>query len=245
MNRRTVLRSFLHLGSRGYSPPLSLAMVTAGIEQHTDPLTREDVYHLLRRVGFAPTLAQAESMIGKTAAEVVDQLLGSMDEAEAPSPGTWLDAWTEDPEGADLQTRATIYATWRSNMTKLADWWVNLMTTDTKAIEKTALFWTSHWTTEFSFDNTNSVPQMLYRQYIALRKNRLGDLRTMALCLAGEGVAYLTNFMVSKEIEAGELFEIPVDHIHEFHLWLARPKGKQLSLTSRTFLQHFIPDIEF
>lgn len=65
------------------------------------------------------------------------------------------------------------------------------------------------------------------------------------MCMAGEGVAYLTNFMVKNEIENGELFEIPVEHIHEFHLWLARPKGKNLSLTSRMFLQHFIPDFEF
>ncbi|MBY0414073.1 MAG: LysR family transcriptional regulator [Bdellovibrionales bacterium] len=64
-------------------------------------------------------------------------------------------------------------------------------------------------------------------------------------CLAKEGVAYLTSFMVKKEIEKGELFEIPVDHIHEFHLWLARPKGKHLGLASRTFLKHLIPDIEF
>ena len=64
-------------------------------------------------------------------------------------------------------------------------------------------------------------------------------------CLAGEGVAYLTKFMVQSEIDRGELFEIPVDHIHEFHMWLARPKGKQLSLTSRTFLQHLVPEIEF
>lgn len=64
-------------------------------------------------------------------------------------------------------------------------------------------------------------------------------------CLAGEGVTYLTNFMVKKEIESGELFEIPVEHIHEFHLWLARPKGKQLSLTSRTFLKDLIPELEF
>ena len=64
-------------------------------------------------------------------------------------------------------------------------------------------------------------------------------------CLAGEGVAYLTNFMVKNEVESGELHEIQVDHIHEFHLWLARPKGKQLSLSSRMFLQHLVPDLEF
>ncbi|MBC7430396.1 MAG: hypothetical protein H7336_17410 [Bacteriovorax sp.] len=64
-------------------------------------------------------------------------------------------------------------------------------------------------------------------------------------CLAGEGVAYLTNFMVKEEITKGKLFEIPVEHIHEFHLWLARPKGKQLSLNSRTFLKHLVHDMEF
>lgn len=64
-------------------------------------------------------------------------------------------------------------------------------------------------------------------------------------CLAKEGVAYLQHFMVKKEIESDELFEISVDHIHEFHLWLARPKGKNLSLNSRAFLQHSFPDLEF
>ena len=58
-------------------------------------------------------------------------------------------------------------------------------------------------------------------------------------CINGEGVAYLTRFMVESEIENGDLFEIPVEHIHEFHLWLARPKGRQLSLTAKTFLEHF------
>lgn len=58
-------------------------------------------------------------------------------------------------------------------------------------------------------------------------------------CMNGEGVAYLTRFMVEKEIENGELFEIPMEHAHEFHLWLAKPKGRQLSLTAKTFLEHF------
>lgn len=64
-------------------------------------------------------------------------------------------------------------------------------------------------------------------------------------CLAGEGVAYLTRFMVEKEIERGELFEIPVEHPHVFHMWLARPKGKHLSLVSRMFLNHLVPELEF
>ncbi|MBO9667705.1 MAG: LysR family transcriptional regulator [Bdellovibrio sp.] len=57
-------------------------------------------------------------------------------------------------------------------------------------------------------------------------------------CLAGEGVAYLARFMVEKEIKQGDLFEIPVEHPHEFNLWLAKRKGHQLSLTAKTFLDH-------
>ncbi len=181
MNRRAVFQNFLQLGSRGISPPRTLAIVTTDMTEHTDPLTLADVYHLLRRMGFGPTLAQAQSMVGKTPAQVVDELLGASDEADPPSPGSWIDGWTEDPEGADLQTRNAIYATWRNNMAALANWWIALMTTDAKAIEKTTLFWSGHWTTEFSFDNTNSVPQALYRQYLTLRRDRLGDLRSVAL----------------------------------------------------------------
>ena len=58
-------------------------------------------------------------------------------------------------------------------------------------------------------------------------------------CLAGEGVAYLARFMVEKEIQKGQLFEIPLDHPHEFNLWLAKRKGRHLSLQARTFLKHF------
>lgn len=63
-------------------------------------------------------------------------------------------------------------------------------------------------------------------------------------CLAKEGVAYLARFMVRKEIESGELFEIPIESAHEFYLWLATVKGKQLSLSSRTFLDELRPHSE-
>jgi LysR family transcriptional regulator, cyn operon transcriptional activator len=57
-------------------------------------------------------------------------------------------------------------------------------------------------------------------------------------CLKGGGVAYLARFMVEKDIERGRLFEIPVDHPHVFNLWVATRKGRQLSLSARTFLEH-------
>ncbi|MEK2688014.1 LysR family transcriptional regulator [Bdellovibrio sp. GT3] len=63
-------------------------------------------------------------------------------------------------------------------------------------------------------------------------------------CLSGEGFAYLTRFMVEDEIKKGMLFEVPVDNPHEFNLWLAYRKGRQLSLTSRTFIEHVTKYVE-
>jgi DNA-binding transcriptional LysR family regulator len=56
-------------------------------------------------------------------------------------------------------------------------------------------------------------------------------------CLAGGGVAYLARFMVANEIEKGKLFEIPIGSEHEFYLWVATRKGRELTLTARTFLE--------
>lgn len=181
MERRQLFSNIFGLGARGVSPVAPNFMVEGGIEPHTEPLTRDDVYHLLRRMGFGATHEQAETFIGKTAAEVVDQLLGLDNEPAPESPGAWVDVWTEDPQGADLQTRFAIWKSWDLNMQKLANWWLEKMTGDETAVEKITLFWTSHWVSEFEFDNTNSIPQMLYRQYLLLRERRLGDLREMAL----------------------------------------------------------------
>ena len=56
------------------------------------------------------------------------------------------------------------------------------------------------------------------------------------ICLAGGGVAYLARFMVADEIASGRLHEIEVGKPHEFKLWVATRRGKELSLPARTFL---------
>lgn len=56
------------------------------------------------------------------------------------------------------------------------------------------------------------------------------------LCLNRGGIAYLSHFMVEKEIKNGDLFEIPIKEPHVFNLWLAQRKGHQLSLPAQMFL---------
>lgn len=181
MDRRDLFSNFFRLGVRGNSPQIIEMPVAGGAEPHTEPLTLNDVYHLLRRIGFGATPQQAKSYVGKSATEVVDELLGSTSEPAPESPGLWTDNITEDPEAADLLTRGAIYNQWEINMGRLANWWIDLMRNDQKAVEKLTLFWTGHWTSEFTFDVKYSIPQTLYRQYLMLRSHRIGDLKQMAL----------------------------------------------------------------
>lgn len=55
-------------------------------------------------------------------------------------------------------------------------------------------------------------------------------------CLAGGGVAYLAKFMVEEELKNGSLVEIPVKKMIHVDLFLATRKGRDLSVTARTFL---------
>jgi DNA-binding transcriptional LysR family regulator len=56
------------------------------------------------------------------------------------------------------------------------------------------------------------------------------------ICLSGGGIAYLSRFMVEREIKTGELHEIAVEAPHVFKLWMPTKKGRTLSLPARTFI---------
>jgi len=181
MERRQFINNLIALGKRPSLADGVPLVVEGGIEPYTTPLTLEDVLHLYRRAGFGATMAQARAQVGRQAADVVNDLLGTGDEPPHDAPGPWVDTWTENPQGADLQTRLAIERSWDANMANLANWWIGRMASDTTSIEKLTLFWSSHWVTEFGFDNTFSIPQMLFRQMQIFRTKRLGDLREMAL----------------------------------------------------------------
>lgn len=57
------------------------------------------------------------------------------------------------------------------------------------------------------------------------------------LCLSGAGVAYLARFMVEKELAQGTLKEIRLKKPISLSLVMAKRKGRELSLSARTFLE--------
>jgi DNA-binding transcriptional LysR family regulator len=56
------------------------------------------------------------------------------------------------------------------------------------------------------------------------------------ICIGGGGVAYLSRFMVAREIDGGQLHEINVEKTHSFNLWLAVRRGHELSVAAKTFI---------
>ncbi|MCX7930024.1 MAG: DUF1800 domain-containing protein [Chlorobi bacterium] len=173
MNRR----AFLALARTG---PARTAVPTASIAPYQQPLTRDDALHLLRRTTFGPTLELVEQLVGKSAEEAVALLLGnSASEPPVPSPGQWVNQAQEDPRGVDIVTRGQIEATWQSNFRNLQQWWIDLMRTEKfPAREKLTLFWSGHFTTEFTYDLGYIPPQVLYRQNLMLRRMRLSNFRS-------------------------------------------------------------------
>lgn len=135
--------------------------------------------HLLRRVTFGPTRALAEQLVGKSAEQAVDLLLGDpQQEPPVPSPSAWVNQAKEDPRGVDIVTRNQIEATWQSNFKALQQWWIEQMLTETlPAREKLTLFWSGHFMTEFTYDLGYIPPQVLYRQNLMLRRMRLANFR--------------------------------------------------------------------
>lgn len=172
MNRRV----FLGLERRA---PARLAEPISSIEPYEEPLQRSDVLHLLRRLTFGPTPELVEQLIGKSAEEAVDLLLGDpSQEPPVPSPGAWVNQAQEDPRGVDIVTRNQIESTWQANFKALQQWWIEQMLDETiPAREKLTLFWSGHFTTEFTYDLGYIPPQVLYRQNLMLRRMRLANFR--------------------------------------------------------------------
>jgi uncharacterized protein (DUF1800 family) len=208
MNRRNFFTSFLKESPQRES-------LAAGLGEYGAPLDRQKAYHLLRRLSFAPTTAQAEELIGKTAREAVEMLLGDGSTPLPAAPGTWVDSTTENPEGADIYTEQQIKATWASNFKNLQLWWAELMRAESGVLkEKLTLFWSGHLTSEFNADEFYTIPQLLYRQNQLLRGSSLGNFKKLIvdITLDGAMLSYLGGDLNSKgkpnENYARELMEL-------------------------------------
>ena len=163
----------------------------ANLLPYTQPLTQPEVLHLLRRTTLAINWATVQSLVGKTASEIVELLLNNALKNPKPNPPAWINDGFKNPSYVPAENRQKlfdeIYKTLYDQNYELKRWWIEAMAVDTISIrEKMTLFWHGHFTTKFAIDQIMPA-QLMYRQNDLLRTLHQGNLRTLLESITLDG----------------------------------------------------------
>ena len=152
--------------------------LTSGLDPYEPALTFEDTQHLLRRAQFGSTAEMAQSLVGKTASELVDELIDAAIAAPLPEPPHWHNAYLP----ADGEPEAVFDAYFRNNnqwgVEYSADWFKAIYFDGLR--ERMALFWHDHFVTE---RETYFFASMTYRYATMLRSRALGNFKDFVLAV--------------------------------------------------------------
>lgn len=201
----------------------------------TKPLDRQMAYHLLRRFAFGPTPEMVDEFVGLSPQEAADKILG---DGTKPLPDgyqdlSWLDTQEEDPlKVSNQQIRSEIMSKLNNRYAALVDWWLEQMREESLPVmEKLALFWSTVWCIEFTYDTLAQIPPpLLYRNNQLLREQRLGNYKDFALemTLDGAMLLYQSLYYSTKDApnenyprELLELFTMGIGHYSEGDIQVA------------------------
>ncbi len=140
-------------------------------------MSRADAAHLLRRVGFSPTLAEIDQIAALDRTAAVDRVLDTSAAPAAPDPSFLTD---------------TSLADWQKHG-RLQWWWLDRMrTSPTPIVEKMALFWHNHFVS--AQDKLYDIA-LLHRQNQLYRRLGLGNYRDLVQQMSIEPamLKYLDN----------------------------------------------------
>lgn len=144
----------------------------------TDLLSRDDVFHLLRRAAFGPNSKDLTKFVGKSRASVVDQLLPNKGRKKSP------------PRRKDDS---------RDDLRVMQKWWFKQMRSKKwRAAEKLVLFWHDHFPS--SFDVVRNLGA-LGTQNATFRTHGLGNFRDMVFEITRDAAMldYLDGFRNQKD----------------------------------------------
>lgn len=162
--------------------PLS-DQVNSSLDEYTQPLTRPQVMHLLRRATFGTSIELINRYEGKRASEIVDDLFNIADRKVNPQAPFYVNAplkntinlsgKEKDDENQKKEKQVRDYNQ------SLGEWWIALMKKDADSIlEKMVLFWHDHFATQYAI--CDGVPATaMYNQQDLFRKNYAGNFRTL------------------------------------------------------------------
>lgn len=147
---------------------------TAGLEPYEAPLTRQSAAHLLRRTGFGASIERINGLVGRSAVEVVDEIIQeALDTATHPVPPEPPWANEQVPfNGSQEEMDAFIQnnVMW---LGELQDEWMTAMI-ERGLRERMTLFWQNHFVTQYS---DYFLAMHAYRYLKLLRQHALGNLK--------------------------------------------------------------------
>jgi len=158
--------------------PLSSSL---GLEPFKGPWTKQTTTHLLNRVLFGAKHSEIQSFLAKGLVASVSELLNPVAPFPTPPLNEYNTATVVDPAVAPGNTwinnptnDGTINSLRRNSYKK---WLTGIMIHQDLSIrEKMTLFWANHFETEADIiSNAN----YLYQHHDTLRKNALGNFKTM------------------------------------------------------------------
>lgn len=200
MNRRDFISS-----GKANKGETTLSPRAMSLGNYSGNLTRAHALHLLRRLCFAPTLAQVDAIADKTPSQALDLLFGTTTDSTA-TPSATLNQWLATPEFNPLDQitdiRFEIEGRLKTRYREFIDWWLDLMRTESMPIgEKLTLFLSTIWCIEFTYDTEALMPPpLLYKNNQTLRKNRLAKYSDLAsdITLDGAMLLYQSLYYSSK-----------------------------------------------
>ena len=147
------------------------------LQPYTAPLDKRKLCHLLRRTGFGASPAEIDANLGRSASEVVDQLLSeATDSSITPLPVE--PDWASQPvPNRDSNTAEEIKAYNQNNR----DWLLDLRTEWMSSMysvglrEKMVLFWHDHFVTSVDIYDYSSLA---YHYLALLRTHAFGNFKS-------------------------------------------------------------------
>jgi len=159
----------------------------AGLAEYTGDWGTPQIVHLLKRTLFGARIGNVNYFSTLTMSQAVDELL-----TETPAPTTvplnnYSNSGYSDPTGvAAWQTwihTGTNYTDSNMNQKRIDSmrcFWIGQLLNESQSIhEKMTLFWHNHFASDASAHAGDIPAALWFSQYLALRKNALGNFKQM------------------------------------------------------------------
>ncbi len=143
---------------------------TSTLAPHTAPLTRQQVQHLYRRLGFSASVQTVQAGTGQNAGNLVDSLIAqAIGQPPLAAPG-WAN-WNNSNYPANDDAASALRNQQRE---ELGIAYVNAMLAGNLK-DRLSFFWSNHFVTELRVYECNPF---LYQYINCLQRNALGNFKT-------------------------------------------------------------------